>query len=105
VFVVWLADGRFPLALSLRQPAEEEEERRLFYVAATRARDDLYLTYPLVAAPRDNERTLMKVSRFIEELPDGDRAPYDRVQIEVAPPGPALPAAPPAPALLPGKDG
>jgi DNA helicase-2/ATP-dependent DNA helicase PcrA len=103
VFVVWLADGRFPLALSLRQPAEEEEERRLFYVASTRARDDLYLTYPLIAAPRDDERTLMKISRFIEELPDGEKAPYDRMQIEVAPPGPpALPAPPPAlPAALP----
>ena len=88
-YVVWLADGRFPLAISLRQPAEEEE-RRLFYVAATRARDELYLTYPLTAAPRDDERTLLKISRFVEELPDGEKAPYDRVQIEVAPPALAL---------------
>lgn len=103
VFVAWLADGRFPLALSLRQPAEEEEERRLFYVAATRARDELWLTYPLTAAPKDDERTLLKVSRFVEELPSGDDAPYDRVQIEVAPAGPSLPAGSP-PASLPAPE-
>jgi DNA helicase-2/ATP-dependent DNA helicase PcrA len=96
VFIIWLADGRFPLALSLRQPAEEEEERRLFYVAATRARDELSLTYPMVAAPRDNERTLLKVSRFVEELPAGELAPYDRLQLELAPADPALPVPPKA---------
>ena len=99
VFVAWLADGRFPLALSLRQPAEEEEERRLFYVALTRARDELWLTYPLTAAPKDNERTLLKVSRFIEELPDGDGAPYDRVRLELGPAVPSLGEA--APSALP----
>jgi DNA helicase-2/ATP-dependent DNA helicase PcrA len=99
VFVAWLADGRFPLAMSLRQPEEEEEERRLFYVAVTRARDELYLTYPLTASSRDDERTLLKVSRFVEELPDGDKAPYDRVQIEVEPQPQALPQPPQQQAL------
>ena len=56
VFVVWLADGRFPASQSLKDMEGEEEERRLFYVAATRAKDELYLTYPVVAAPRDRER-------------------------------------------------
>ena len=42
VFVVWLADGRFPSAQALRDPDGEEEERRLFYVACTRAKDELY---------------------------------------------------------------
>jgi len=92
VFVVWLADGRFPLAHALREPEEEEEERRLFYVACTRARDELCLTYPLLAAPRDRDRLLLRLSRFIEELPAGEAAPYDRVQIEPAPAAPrALP--------------
>ncbi|HCF61206.1 MAG TPA: ATP-dependent DNA helicase, partial [Myxococcales bacterium] len=58
IFVAWLADGRFPLAAALRHPDEEEEERRLFYVAATRARDELWLTYPMTHSSRDDERTL-----------------------------------------------
>jgi DNA helicase-2/ATP-dependent DNA helicase PcrA len=90
VFVVWLADGRFPMAQALREQDEEEEERRLFYVACTRARDELTLSYPLVASPRDRDRLLLRVSRFIEELPAGDAAPYDRVTIEAAPLEPEL---------------
>ena len=90
VFVVWLADGRFPMAQALREQDEEEEERRLFYVACTRARDELTLSYPMVASPRDRDRLLLRVSRFIEELPAGDAAPYDRVTIEAAPLQPEL---------------
>src|SRR5262249_36281976 len=46
VFVLWLADGHFPPAATLRGSPEEEEERRLFYLAASRARRDLRLCYP-----------------------------------------------------------
>ena len=89
VFVVWLADGRFPSAQALRDPDGEEEERRLFYVACTRARDELTLCHPLVAAPRDRERVVLKASRFLEELP-GEPAVYERWQIDEAPGAPAL---------------
>jgi DNA helicase-2/ATP-dependent DNA helicase PcrA len=68
VFVVWLADGRFPSYLSFDKEDEMEEERRLFYVAVTRAKDELYLTYPIVYSGYDGE-VLMKVSRYLEELP------------------------------------
>ncbi|MBL0692119.1 ATP-dependent helicase [Comamonas sp. JC664] len=78
VFVLWLADGRFPLSLATRLPAEEEEERRLFYVALTRARDALALVYPLSVLPRDGERILLRPSRFLLELPGGAEAPFDR---------------------------
>jgi DNA helicase-2/ATP-dependent DNA helicase PcrA len=81
VFVVWLADGRFPSAQALRDRGGEEEERRLFYVACTRAKDELYLTYPVVAAPRDRERVVMKASRFLEELPP-EPATFERWQLE-----------------------
>lgn len=68
VFVVWLADGRFPSYLSFGKEDEMEEERRLFYVAVTRAKDELYLTYPIIYSGYDGE-VLMKVSRYLEELP------------------------------------
>jgi DNA helicase-2/ATP-dependent DNA helicase PcrA len=68
VFVVWLADGRFPSYLSFDKEEEMEEERRLFYVAVTRAKDELYLLYPLIYSSYDGE-VLMKVSRYLEELP------------------------------------
>ncbi|MDI6731774.1 MAG: ATP-dependent helicase [Candidatus Margulisbacteria bacterium] len=70
VFVVWLADGRFPSYLSFNKEEEMEEERRLFYVAITRAKDELYLTYPIIYSSYDGE-VLMKSSRYIEEMPEG----------------------------------
>jgi DNA helicase-2/ATP-dependent DNA helicase PcrA len=101
VFVVWLADGRFPSAQALKDRDGEEEERRLFYVACTRAKDELYLSYPLLAAPKDRERVIMKASRFLEELPPREPELFERWQIDDGPgPGvPALSAAPVAPGL------
>jgi len=98
VFVIWLADGRFPsqralrvpggivrvpeqnvpeeMALMLRDTMEkeivipgEEEERRLFYVAVTRAKQELYLVFPVMARDRAGMDVLMEPSRFIRELP------------------------------------
>ncbi len=46
VFVIMLCDGLFPSARSLESADGEEEERRLMYVAITRARNELYLSYP-----------------------------------------------------------
>jgi len=102
---VWLADGRFPSAQALKDRDGEEEERRLFYVAATRAKDELYLSYPLVAAPRDRERVVMKASRFLEELPPAEPELFERWQLDEPAAGgaPAL-AAPPSPAALPPRD-
>ncbi|MGB9613263.1 MAG: 3'-5' exonuclease, partial [Candidatus Margulisiibacteriota bacterium] len=78
VFVVWLADGRFPSYLSFSKEEEMEEERRLFYVAVTRAKDELYLTYPIVYSGYDGE-ILMKPSRYLEELPE---ELYERWEVE-----------------------
>jgi DNA helicase-2/ATP-dependent DNA helicase PcrA len=66
VFIIWLAEGRFP---SFRMD-DEEEERRLFYVAATRARDHLYLVRPKIARDRYRVDTILDPSRFLSELPD-----------------------------------
>jgi DNA helicase-2/ATP-dependent DNA helicase PcrA len=100
VFLVWLADGRFPSAQALRDRDGEEEERRLFYVACTRARDELYLCFPIMAAPRDRERVVLKASRFVEELP-GEPPLYERWQLDEPGAAPALPPANDA-AALPG---
>lgn len=73
VFVVWLADGRFPSSRVLDEDEEDnaglEEERRLFYVAVTRARDELYLTYPLLWHGAFDGEVLQRPSRFIEDIP------------------------------------
>jgi DNA helicase-2/ATP-dependent DNA helicase PcrA len=88
VFIIWLAEGRFP---SFRMD-DEEEERRLFYVAATRARDRLYLVRPKIARDRYRVDTILDPSRFLSELPDEVRELATVVE-ERAPDGiDALPA-------------
>jgi DNA helicase-2/ATP-dependent DNA helicase PcrA len=70
VFVIMLCDGLFPSGRSLEWDEGEEEERRLFYVAITRARNELYLSYPLIRATAGNTGDLMQQpSRFLEEIP------------------------------------
>jgi len=68
VFIIWAADGKFPSARSLREPQSEEEERRLFYVALTRAKDELYICYPLVVTDYSHQTVIQKPSRFITEI-------------------------------------
>ncbi len=48
----------------------EEEERRLFYVAITRAKQELYLVYPVLERDRSHLDVLMVPSRFLRELPE-----------------------------------
>jgi DNA helicase-2/ATP-dependent DNA helicase PcrA len=70
VFVIMMCDGLFPSARSLDTTDGEEEERRLFYVAITRARNELYLSYPLIRAGYGNSgATLQQPSRFLQEIP------------------------------------
>jgi DNA helicase-2/ATP-dependent DNA helicase PcrA len=70
VFILWAADGKFPSPRSLRDTEGEEEERRLWYVALTRARDQLYITYPLMVTDYSSRQTvLQRPSRFVTEVP------------------------------------
>ena len=69
VFIIWAAEGKFPSPRSLREIQSEEEERRLWYVAITRAKDELYLTYPLMITDYNRQTVLQKPSRFITECP------------------------------------
>jgi DNA helicase-2/ATP-dependent DNA helicase PcrA len=86
VLMIWCSEGMIPLARALKEPGGEEEERRLFYVATTRAKDELYLCYPLTDYARGMGNLPVSPSRFIMELSSySTRAkdrPYDQWQID-----------------------
>jgi DNA helicase II / ATP-dependent DNA helicase PcrA len=69
VFVIWLTDGMFPSSRSLETRDAIEEERRLFYVAITRARDELYLSYPHMRLNAGFGDMFQRPSRFLKEIP------------------------------------
>ncbi len=71
VFLIMLCDGLFPSGRSLEDPDNLEEERRLFYVGITRARKQLYLSYPMVRMASAYAGDFMQQkSRFLCELPN-----------------------------------
>jgi DNA helicase-2/ATP-dependent DNA helicase PcrA len=71
VFVIMLCDGMFPSARSMDSTDGEEEERRLFYVSITRAKNELYLSYPLIRGGYGNTGSdaFQSPSRFLSEIP------------------------------------
>src|SRR5215204_174172 len=87
VFIIWAAEGKFPSPRSLKELDSEEEERRLWYVALTRAKDELYITYPLLITDYNRQSVLQKPSRFVTECPpalfevwtlEEESQPFDR---------------------------
>jgi DNA helicase-2/ATP-dependent DNA helicase PcrA len=71
VIVIWMAETMFPSSRSLTENDEgEAEERRLFYVALTRAKDELVLCVPEMRRTHDGGVYACEPSRFIEELPE-----------------------------------
>jgi DNA helicase-2/ATP-dependent DNA helicase PcrA len=82
VFIIWCADGMIPLDRALKDPGGDHEERRLFYVAVTRAKDQLYFCHPLTDYTRGMGSTVLPPSRFLKELvlPDHDpeELPFDQ---------------------------
>jgi DNA helicase II / ATP-dependent DNA helicase PcrA len=70
VFVIYLVDGRFPMTSAAESMDAMEEERRLFYVACTRAKRNLYLTYPMNLFDRATGTILSKQSRFLDGIPE-----------------------------------
>ena len=69
VFVIWAVDGWFPSSRALRSDDDTDEERRLMYVAMTRARDALFLVHPLDAygARGGSGYAINQISRFLDE--------------------------------------
>lgn len=98
VFMIWAAEGKFPSPRSLKEIDSEEEERRLWYVALTRAKDELYITYPLLITDYNRQTVLQKPSRFVTECPP---ALFEVWTLEEEPP--SLDA-PPKPFLEDAKD-
>ena len=68
VFIIWAVEGRFP-SLYNKEDDELEEERRLMYVAATRAKENLFISYPINIFDRATGMVLSKPSRFLEDIP------------------------------------
>jgi DNA helicase-2/ATP-dependent DNA helicase PcrA len=106
VFLIWAVDGMLPMARAAGDPDQLEEERRLMYVALTRARHDLYVTYPLnsYASRMSADYSMDQLTRFLDR---GVRETMQRVVVGGAVSEPAPP--PPTPegldlrALLRGR--
>ena len=75
IFIIWALDGKFPSSRAADNIDSLEEERRLFYVASTRAKENLYITYPTNIFDYESGFVLSKPSRFID---DADEDTYER---------------------------
>ena len=97
VFVIWAVDGWFPSSRAINDADQLEEERRLMYVAMTRARKHLAVVYPLhvYSTRRGIDYSIDQLSRFIDR---GVRAHMDRIALQVE----MDPAYAPQPAVSPG---
>jgi DNA helicase-2/ATP-dependent DNA helicase PcrA len=68
VFIIWALEGRFPSFYNMNTEEEIEEERRLLYVAATRAKENLFISYPIKIFDRGLRMVLSRPSQFIEGI-------------------------------------
>ncbi len=69
VIILWACEGMFPSSKSIEADGDDSEERRLFYVAVTRAKDDLIVMAPEWRTSRDGGSFYCKPSRFVQEIP------------------------------------
>jgi len=79
VFIIGLTDGGLPPARAMDDFDKQEEERRVFYVALTRAKDELYLCYPVMDNRWYDGSIIKRPSVFIQELPESI---YEKWEIE-----------------------
>jgi DNA helicase-2/ATP-dependent DNA helicase PcrA len=98
VFLIWAVDGWFPSSRAVEEPDELEEERRLMYVALTRAKDELAVVYPMqvYGSRRGADYSIDQLSRFLDR---GVRATMQRVVVE-EPDDAAAPTPAPAAAAI-----
>ncbi|MEW6685632.1 MAG: ATP-dependent helicase [Candidatus Edwardsbacteria bacterium] len=79
IFLIWLAEGHLPISRSYGDPAAIEEERRLFYVALTRAKRQVYLAHPISARRYGVGNVILRPSPFVTELPEDC---YEKWEVE-----------------------
>ena len=77
VFIIGAVDGRFPSSYSFNSPEELDEELRLMYVATTRAKSDLYISYPIDMYDYASGMILSKPSRFLDDIDESLLEPWD----------------------------
>ncbi|MBI2988076.1 MAG: ATP-dependent helicase [Deltaproteobacteria bacterium] len=82
VFIIWALEGRFPSYYNINTEEELEEERRLLYVATTRAKENLYISYPIKIFDRGLRTVLSRPSQFIEGIPEELLEPVNLVDEE-----------------------
>lgn len=83
VFIIMLCQGLFPFSRSLRDAETgEEEERRLFYVATTRAKNELYLSFPQMRFAPGQQDNHLQPSQFLRELPEECYEPWELCRSE-----------------------
>jgi DNA helicase-2/ATP-dependent DNA helicase PcrA len=70
VYLVGCEEGLLPHGMEFDNSRDVEEERRLFYVTVTRAKDELYLCHPIINHQARDGNIMLRPSRFIEELHD-----------------------------------
>jgi DNA helicase II / ATP-dependent DNA helicase PcrA len=82
VFIIWALEGRFPSFYNLKSNQDLEEERRLLYVAATRAKENLFISYPIKIFDRGLGMVLSRPSQFIEGIAEQLLEPMSLVDEE-----------------------
>ncbi len=91
VFLIHALDGILPSQYALTSSEEEDEERRLLYVAVTRAETELYCSVPLVQYRRGTGQFMTEPSRFLSGLPETLIEPWSLSESEAPADAPALP--------------
>ena len=83
VFIIWALEGRFPSYYNANSDEELEEERRLLYVAATRAKENLFIAYPTRVFDQGLRAVLSRPSQFIEGISEDLLEPLTVVDEEM----------------------
>jgi len=99
VFLIRALEGTLPSRYAIREPGGVDEELRLFYVAITRAEEELFISYPITQYRRNRGEYITTASRFVEDVPEDVLEPVQLVEDDA----PDALDAPDTPAALDGE--